>query len=76
MCFIGKISYSFYLWHQGIIKLIYLESYYVAGGTAIIGILVYQLEDRIRISKHPLTVKMILGSGLIILIAAVLVRYI
>jgi peptidoglycan/LPS O-acetylase OafA/YrhL len=74
MCFIGKISYSFYIWHQGIIMLFDLNKY-ISIGVAVIAILVYQVEDRIRISKHPLTVPFILGFGSILLIVAFIILF-
>jgi peptidoglycan/LPS O-acetylase OafA/YrhL len=74
LCFIGKISYSFYIWHQGILLLFHLNKWISVGVTAI-AILVYQFEDKIRVSKHPLTVPLILGFGFILLAAACSVRF-
>lgn len=73
-CFIGKISYSFYIWHQGIIMLFELNKS-ISIGVALIAILVYQIENKIRFSKHPLTVPLILGFGFILLIVACIVRF-
>ncbi len=74
LCFIGKISYSFYIWHQGILLLFHLNKWISVGVTAI-AILVYQFEDKIRVSKNPLTVPLILGFGFILLAAACSIRF-
>ncbi len=48
---------------------------YISIGVAVIAILVYQVEDRIRVSKHPLTVPFILGFGSILLIVAFIILF-
>jgi len=65
--FIGKISYSLYIWHQAVITFIHFDSPYLALGVAITGILFHPIENKIRVSKHPYIVPAILTFGLVIL---------
>jgi peptidoglycan/LPS O-acetylase OafA/YrhL len=74
MNFIAKITYSWYIWHQGVIMLFPMNKY-ISIGVAVIAILVYQVEERIRFSKHPLTIPFILGFGSILLIIAFVIRF-
>ena len=67
LVFVGKISYSLYIWHQGVITLKRYDSPYLSLLVAIIGISFYPLENKIRISKHPYIVHAILIFGFLIL---------
>ena len=48
---------------------------YVSIGVALIAIIVYKLEAKIRYSQYSLTVPFILGFGLILLIVACFIRF-
>ena len=52
MTTIGKASYSIYLWHMGIITLITFDTPFVALGAAVLGLVMYPLEARIRKATH------------------------
>ncbi len=75
MVFIGRISYSVYMWHYGIIMLVGKDLPHVAIVVTIIGVLVYPIENILRVSKHRLTVPFILGFGLVLLIISITVRF-
>ena len=73
LVFLGKISYSVYMWHMGIIILIDKERPYLALIVTMIGIMVYQVENILRVSKHPLVIPSIAGLGFILLVIALVV---
>ena len=73
MVFFGKISYSVYMWHMGIIMLIDKQRPYLAQIVTLIGVAVYQLENILRVSNNPLVIPSIACFGFVLLTIAITV---
>lgn len=74
MVFIGKLSYSLYIWNLGIVILMNKQMPLLAAAVSVIGVLTYSIENKLRVSKHPYTVPLILVFGLILVAIALIVR--
>lgn len=70
MVFFGKISYSVYMWHMGIILLIDKQRFYLAVIVTLVGVAVYQLENVLRVSNNHLVVPSIICFGFVLLAVA------
>ena len=75
MTFIGKASYSIYLWHMGIITLIHYDTPWVAVGVGLFGIAMYPLESMIRQASHSFVIPGIAIFGIILLTCCIATQF-
>lgn len=75
MTFIGKASYSIYLWHMGVITLIHFDTPWAALGAALFGLAMYPLESIIRKAAHRFVIPAIAIFGVVLLGFSIAVQY-